>query len=57
MPNVMAALPDHIMCGNMVDVQSATAENRQEKKSKNDSNHSGKIECPHLLRRAAINSN
>jgi len=45
------------MCGNIVDVQSATVENRQEKKSKNDSNHSGNIEYPHLLRRAAINSN
>ena len=45
------------MCGSMVDIQSATVDNRRgKKKKKEDSNHSGKIEFPHLLRRAAINN-
>ena len=29
MPNVMAALPIYTMCGSMVGIQSATAENRR----------------------------
>jgi len=40
--------------GSMVDIQSATAENRREKKKERRRNYRGKIECPHLLRRAAI---
>jgi len=40
------------MRGNMVDIQSATAENRQGKKGET----TGKIECPHLLCRAAVMS-
>jgi len=43
----------------MVDIQSATAEIRREnkKKKKEDRRHHGtKIECPHLLRRAAMMS-
>jgi len=43
------------MCGNMVDIESATAENRRRKKNKKERrNHRGKIECPHLLHTAAI---
>jgi len=46
------------MRGSTVIIQSATTENRQrkkeERKQKEDSNHMVKIECPHLLRRAAI---
>jgi len=45
------------MCGNMVDIQSAITENRrgkEERKKEERRNHMGKIECPHLLRRAAI---
>jgi len=41
------------MCGSMVDIQSATAENRWGKKKEREK-HSSKIQCPHLLRRAAI---
>ena len=41
------------MCGSVVDIQSAMAENRQGKKEERR-NHRGKIECLHLLRRAAI---
>jgi len=41
------------MCGSMVDIQSATAENRRGKKKESRINR-GKIVCPHLLRRAAI---
>ena len=45
------------MYGSMVDIQSPTAENsRGKKKKKEESNHSCKIECPHLLHRAAITS-
>jgi len=42
------------MCGNMVVIQSATAQNRREKKKIEIRNHSGKIECLHVLCRAAI---
>jgi len=42
------------MCESTVDIKSATAENMRPKKKKEDTNHSGKIECLHLLRRAAI---
>jgi len=38
----------------MADIQSATAEIRGEKKKKERRNHREKIQCPHLLRRAAI---
>jgi len=38
----------------MVNIQYATAENRRGKKTTRRRNHSGKIECPHLLRRAVI---
>jgi len=42
----------------MVDIQSATAEirrgNKKRRKKKHRRNHRMKIECPHLLRRAAI---
>jgi len=41
------------MCRSMVDIQSATAEIRQGIK-KEDRNHRAKIQCPHVLRRAAI---
>ena len=40
----------------MVDIQSATAEIRRGKKIEGI-NHRANIYCPHLLRRAAINSN
>jgi len=45
------------MCGSMVDIQSATAENRRGKKKKEEGrrNHSGEIECTRLLLRAATN--
>jgi len=36
------------MCGSVVDIQSATAENRRGKKKEKRKNHSGKMECPHL---------
>ena len=45
------------MCRSMEDIQSPTAEIRRGKKKKErwkDNKHSGKIECPHLLCRAAI---
>jgi len=42
----------------MVDIQSATAEIRREKEEEEeeeeDRNHRAKIQCPHLLSRAAI---
>jgi len=38
--------------GSVVDIQYATAANRRGKKERR--NHMGKIECSHLLRRAAI---
>jgi len=39
----------------MVDIQSATADIRREKtEKKKDRNHRAKIQCPHLLRMAAI---
>jgi len=39
------------MCGSMVDIQSATAEIRREKK---EETRNKKKQCPHLLGRAAI---
>ena len=43
------------MCGSMVDIQSAAAEIRRgKKKEKERKNHRTKIQCQHLLRRAAI---
>jgi len=41
-----------MMRGTMVDIESANAENRRGKKEEKRINHRGKIECPHLLRRA-----
>jgi len=38
----------------MVDIQFATAENRRGKEEEEEEETTGKIECPHLLRRAAI---
>jgi len=40
----------------MIDIQSATAENRRGKKERKEKEETtgGKIECPHLIRRAAI---
>jgi len=42
------------MCGSMVDIQSATAENRRGKKIEDRRNHRAKIWCPHLLLRVAV---
>ena len=49
------------MCGNMVDIQSATAEirrgkNEETERKKEKRNHRAKIECPHLPRRVVITS-
>jgi len=42
------------MCGSMVDIQSAAAENRRGTKDERKKGETmGKIECLHLLRRAA----
>jgi len=38
----------------MVDIQSAVAEIRRGKKDRKIENHRAKMQCPHLLRRAAI---
>ena len=50
-----ALRPHHVWKYAMVDIQSATAENRRWiKKIERKRNHRAKIWCPHLLRRAAI---
>jgi len=49
------ALRPHHMCGSMVNIQCGTAEIRRGKKKEEDRrNHRAKIQCPHVLCRAAI---